>query len=85
MTYSIKGLDKQYAIAATPEGEKLVKHLGFEKIKGKRDAYILEDTKSAIKPIRAFINKLEQEDDPLVPTQKRETVKPKGRDNQAKK
>jgi len=84
-------LDKQYdirkwyAIAATPEGEKLVKHLGFQKIKGKRDAYILEDTKNATKPIRAFINKLEQEDDPLVPTQKREAVKPKRQDNQATK
>jgi predicted DNA-binding transcriptional regulator AlpA len=69
-------LDKQhdirkwYAIAATPEGEKLVKHLGFQKIEGKRDAYLLADFKSAIKPIQAFINKLEQEEDSLVPAQK---------------
>jgi len=61
--YDIK---KWYAIAATPEGEKLVKHLGFEKIAGKRDAYVLTDVKNATKPIKAFIDKLEQEDSPLV-------------------
>ena len=62
--YEIK---KWYAIAATPEGEKLVKHLGFEKIEGKRDAYLLTDIKRAAKPIRSFIDLLEQEESPLVP------------------
>lgn len=68
--YDIK---KWYAIAATPEGGKLVKHLGFEKMEGKRDAYILTDFKKATKPIRAFINMLEQEESPLVPAQKTPT------------
>src|SRR6266700_1849844 len=62
--YDIK---KWYAIAATPEGEKLVKHLGFEKIEGKRDAYLLTDIKKAAKPIRSFIDMLEQEESSLVP------------------
>jgi len=62
--YDIK---RWYAIAATPEGEKLVKHLGFEKIEGKRDAYLLTDIKKAARPIRAFIDTLEQEESPLVP------------------
>ncbi|MGH2493136.1 MAG: helix-turn-helix domain-containing protein [Ktedonobacteraceae bacterium] len=66
--YDIK---KWYAIAATPEGKKLVEHLGFEKIAGKRDAYLLTDLKRAIKPIRAFIDKLEQEDEPLVPPKRK--------------
>src|SRR6266700_564785 len=62
--YDIK---KWYAIAATPEGKKLVEHLGFEKIEGKRDAYLLIDIKKAAKPIRSFIDMLEREDSPLVP------------------
>lgn len=62
--YDIK---KWYAIAATPEGEKLVKHLGFEKIPGKRNAYVLTDLRKAAKPIRAFMAALEQEETPLVP------------------
>jgi Helix-turn-helix domain len=66
--YDIK---KWYAIAATPEGEKLVKHLGFERMEGKRNAYILKNLKNATKPIQSFINKLEQEENPLVPSQKR--------------
>lgn len=65
--YDIK---KWYAIAATSEGEKLVKHLGFQKIEGKRDAYLLTDIKKATKPIRAFINMLEQEEHPFVPMPK---------------
>jgi len=65
--YDIK---KWYAIAATPEGEKLVKHLGFEKIEGNRDAYLLTDIKKATKPIRAFITMLEQEETPFVPMPK---------------
>jgi predicted DNA-binding transcriptional regulator AlpA len=65
--YDIK---KWYAIAATPEGEKLVKHLGFEKIEGKRDAYLLTDFKKATRPIKAFIDKLDQEESPLVPSHK---------------
>jgi hypothetical protein len=71
--YDIK---KWYAIAATPEGENLVQHLGFEKIEGKRDAYVLTDFKKATKPIRAFINKLEQEESSLVPAPKNGTHKP---------
>lgn len=63
-------IKKWYAIAATPEGKKLVEHLGFQKIEGKRDAYMLTDLKKATKPIRAFIEKLEQEENPLVPTSK---------------
>lgn len=63
--YDIK---KWYAIAATPEGEKLVKHLGFEKIEGKRDAYLLTDIKKAAKPIKLLTDKLEQEETPFVPT-----------------
>src|SRR5437667_4234146 len=31
-----------YAIAATKEGEKLVRHLGFQEIKGKRHGFTLE-------------------------------------------
>jgi predicted DNA-binding transcriptional regulator AlpA len=63
--YDIK---KWYAIAATPEGEKLVQHLGFEKIAGKRDAYLLTDLKKAARPIRSFIDAMEQEEEPLVPS-----------------
>lgn len=66
--YDIK---KWYAIAATPEGKKLVEHLGFEKIAGKRDAYLLTDLRKATKPIRTFIDRLEQENEPLVPHPKR--------------
>lgn len=66
--YDIK---KWYAIAATPEGKKLVEHLGFEKITGKRDAYLLTDLKKSAKPIKAFIDRLEEESEPLVPSPKR--------------
>jgi predicted DNA-binding transcriptional regulator AlpA len=52
-------IKKWYAIAATPEGEKLVKHLGFEKIEGKRDAYLLTDVKNATKYMKAFIEQME--------------------------
>ena len=55
----------------TPEGKKLVEHLGFEKIAGKRDAYLLTDLRKATKPIRAFIDKLEQENEPLVPPKRK--------------
>lgn len=64
-------IKKWYAIAATPEGEKLVKHLGFEKIEGKRDAYLLTDLKKAAQPIRSFMEKMEQEELPLVPAHKK--------------
>lgn len=66
--YNIK---KWYAIAATPEGKKLVEHLGFEKIAGKRDAYLLTDLRKVTKPIRAFVDRLEQENEPLTPSPKR--------------
>lgn len=65
--YDIK---KWYAIAATPEGKKLVEHLGFEKIVGKRDAYLLTDLKRATQPIRSFIDLMSLEENPLVPAQK---------------
>jgi hypothetical protein len=58
------------AIAATPEGKKLVEHLGFKKIEGKRDAYLLTDLKDAEKSIKAFISRLELEELPLVPAQR---------------
>ncbi len=64
-------IKKWYAIAATPEGKKLVNHLGFEKIEGKRDAYVLTDIKKATKPIREFIDRLEEIEGPLVPSPKR--------------
>ena len=67
--YDIK---KWYAIVVTPEGEKLVKHLGFEKIEGERNAYMLTNLKRATKPIRAFIEQIEQEENPLIPPQKTE-------------
>jgi predicted DNA-binding transcriptional regulator AlpA len=67
--YDIK---KWYAIAATDEGKKLVEHLGFEKIAGKRDAYLLTDLRKATKPIRDFVERLEEEIDPLVPSPKEE-------------
>lgn len=65
--YDIK---KWYAVAATLEGKKLVEHLGFEKIAGKRDAYMLTNLKKATQPIKAFINRLEEESEPLVPSPK---------------
>lgn len=61
--YDIK---KWYAIGATSEGKKLVEHLGFKKTEGKRETYILTDIKSATKPIQLLINKIEQEEGPLV-------------------
>src|SRR5579864_40585 len=61
---------KWYAIAATPEGEKLVKHLGFDKIEGKRNAYLLTDIKNVTQPIKSFVEMLEQVEDPLVPSQR---------------
>jgi len=63
-------ITKWYAIAATSEGEKLVTHLGFAKIEGERNAYLLTDIRNAAHPIRSFIEMLEQEEDPLVPSQK---------------
>ena len=65
--YDIK---KWYGIAATPEGEKLLKHLGFKKIEGKRDAYLLTDFKMATTAIKAFMEKIEQEENPLVSSPK---------------
>jgi hypothetical protein len=65
--YDIK---KWYAIAATPEGRKLVQHLGFERLPGKREAreaYVLTDLRKATKPIKSFIARLEREESPLVP------------------
>lgn len=69
--YDIK---KWYAIAATPEGKKLVEHLGFAKIAGKRNAYLLTDLKEAESSIRAFIDTLELEESPLVPALKTDRV-----------
>lgn len=71
--YDIK---KWYAIAATPEGEKLVKHLGFDRIEGKRNAYLLTDLKRATHPIKTFIDKLEQEESLLVPSLKKKKATP---------
>jgi predicted DNA-binding transcriptional regulator AlpA len=68
--YDIK---KWYAIAATPEGKKLVEHLGFERVEGKRDTYLLTDLKKAESSIRTFINTLEHEETPLVPAPKTDT------------
>jgi len=65
--YDIK---KWYAIAATPEGRKLVNHLGFQKIEGKRDAYVLTDIKKASRPLKTFIDTLEKEESPLIPLPK---------------
>jgi predicted DNA-binding transcriptional regulator AlpA len=65
--YDIK---KWYAVAATPEGKKLVEHLGFEKIIGKRDAYMLKDLKKATKSIKLFVDRLEEESESLVPSPK---------------
>jgi hypothetical protein len=59
-----------HAIATTSEGEKLVTHLGFNKMEGKRNAYLLTDISNAKQPIKAFIEMLEQEEDPLVPSQR---------------
>ena len=60
-------IKKWYAIAATPEGQKLVQRLGFEKIAGKRDAYVLTDLKQATRPIVSFIERMEQEKEALIP------------------
>lgn len=65
--YDIK---KWYAVAATPESRKLVEHLGFEKIAAGRDAYLLTDFKKAVTSIRVFIERLEEESEPLVPSPK---------------
>ncbi|HJT59147.1 MAG TPA: helix-turn-helix domain-containing protein [Ktedonobacteraceae bacterium] len=78
--YEIK---KWYAIAATPEGKKLVEHLGFEKLEGKRDAYVLTDLKRAERAIRAFIDTLEQEETPLVPAPKNDST-PKSKPEKTK-
>ena len=60
------------ALAATKEGEKLVQHLGFKKIEGKKNAYVLENFKEATKPIRSFFEALEtQESIPITPEKKR--------------
>lgn len=45
---------------SNPAGEKLVHRPGFEKIVGKRDAYMLIDLKKATKPIVSFIERMEQ-------------------------
>ncbi|MBA2678272.1 MAG: helix-turn-helix domain-containing protein [Ktedonobacteraceae bacterium] len=65
--YDIK---RWYAIGATPEGIKLLEHLGFEKIEGKRDAYMLKDMNKATKNIQSLIGKIEEEQHPLVPSPK---------------
>lgn len=70
--YDIK---KWYAIAATTEGKKLVEHLGFKSIAGKRDAYLLTNLQEATKPLKAFIDRLEAESEPLVPAPKRNKSK----------
>lgn len=64
-------IKKWYAIAATPEGEKLLNHLGFKKIPGKREGYILTDFKAATRELKALIAKVEKEDGPLIPTPKK--------------
>lgn len=66
--YDIK---KWYAIAATPEGVKLLNHLGFSKIEGKRDAYISTDFKLATRTIKTFIEKMGEEESPLVHSPKK--------------
>jgi hypothetical protein len=67
-------IQKWYAIAATPEGKKLVEHLGFEKLEGKREAYMLTDLKKATRLIRSFMTKLDQEEDVYVPPLKTRTT-----------
>jgi hypothetical protein len=67
--YDIK---KWYAIGATAEGMKLLEHLGFQKIEGKRDAYILTDMNKATKNIQALFGKIEDEQHPLVPSPKKQ-------------
>jgi hypothetical protein len=61
---------KWYAIAATGEGRKLVQHLGFTKIQGIRDAYILDNFKKATEPIKAFLYTLDKIEEPLLPQEK---------------
>jgi excisionase family DNA binding protein len=65
--YDIK---RWYAIPVTPEGKKLVEHLGFKKVEGKRETYKLEDIKEAVKPIKSFIKQLERIEEPLFPSPK---------------
>ena len=69
-------IKKWYAIAATPEGRKLVQHLGFGKVEGKRDAYMLTDLKRARQPIKSFLELLEHEEHALIPPPRKQ---PRGR------
>lgn len=62
---------KWYAIPVTKEGRKLVQHLGFKKIEGKRETYMVEDMDDAVKPIKLFIDRIDQIEELLLPTSKK--------------
>ena len=66
-------IKKWYAIAASEEGEKLLKHLGFRKIENaKTNSYILDSIKDATYPIRSFLEALDQQKEvPIPPERKR--------------
>lgn len=67
------GLNKEYdiknwyGIAATEMGEKLLQHLGFQLIEGKRTSYILEDIEGSTGLIRDFLKRVEGSDSDLPP------------------
>ena len=56
-----------YGIAATGMGEKLLRHLGFNRIEGKREAYLLEDIEISTGLIKDFLKKVENVDSDLPP------------------
>jgi predicted DNA-binding transcriptional regulator AlpA len=56
-----------YAIAATEDGEKLLKGLGFKKISGTREGYIMDDIETIIPSVKKLFKRLEEEDNWSIP------------------
>lgn len=70
--YDIK---KWYAIAASEEGERLVKFLSFEKLDSKQNAYLLTDLRKANRQVQHFLDTLDKIEDPPIPHEKGRTSK----------
>ncbi|GER87823.1 hypothetical protein KDW_19850 [Dictyobacter vulcani] len=68
-----------YAIAASDAGRKIVTHLGFTKIAGKRDAYILDDMNKFNTTIKLFLEKIDNGEPIEFPPEKITTLKTKAR------
>jgi len=67
MYYSFAKLTAMTAAISSYERTPANRNGTIQKIEGNRDANLLTDLKRVAKPIRSFIDTLEQEESPLVP------------------